>query len=73
MDDRQRQQMKLFVEDGSGMTGPFTIAVQSFRCAFDLFSSSFVFMRSVAIVEDKITVTLIISCPQYVAHTVCQG
>ncbi len=72
MDDRQRQQMKLFVDDGSGMTGPFTIAVQSFICTFDLFASSFVFMRSVAIIKDKITVTLIISCPQYAAHTVCQ-
>lgn len=69
MDDRQWQQMKLFVDDGTGMTGPFTIAVQSFICTLDLFAYSFVFMRSVAIIEDKITATLIISCPQYAAHT----
>lgn len=72
MDDRQRQQMKLFVDNGFGMTGPFTIAVQSFISTFDLFAPSFVFMRSVAIIEDKITAALIIFCPQYAAHTVCQ-
>lgn len=72
MDDRQQQQMKLFEEDGARMTGPFSIAVQSLISTFDLFASSFVFMRSVAITEDKTTATLIISYPCYAAHTVCQ-
>jgi len=62
MDDRQLRQIKLFVDELPRMTGPFRIAVQSFISMFGSLASSFVFMGSMAIIEDKTTATLIISC-----------